>query len=422
MNVLMVTKYPPLEGGVSVQSFSTAEALVRRGHRVTILTNAREAEPWFRCLFEAADEDRLSPRASRVQVTWSEPVTPGAYVPWAPPYLSQLLGRTLSALQGGSFDILVGSYLEPYGVAAALAGDMANIPVVLRCAGSDIGRLATHPDVQPTYAWALERARMIIGSAAFTHEFERLGVARNRVHDLALSRVPAYFGQGPPLAVEALAPAVADWYGRMPLPPDLREALVQGFDSWDPTRPTIGMYGKIAQAKGSFGLASALSELGDLDFNFVALCGGNLEPLREFLRIASSDLRRKSLLLPFLAPWRVPQFLALCDMVCVLEHQFPVPGHAPRIPEEILAAGACLICSREVASKQRLGKGLVHGRTYLCVEDPRDRARLADLLRVALTRPDDTADIGARGRSLLMGRNATAGTDDAFADLIEQAS
>ena len=75
-------------------------------------------------------------------------------------------------------------------------------------------------------------------------------------------------------------------------------------------------------------------------------------------------------------PWRIPEFLAQCDVVCCLERKFPVAFHAPRLPREILSSGAVLFCSREIAEKQVFYE--IYGRIEK--EDINEKSKLSDFV------------------------------------------
>ena len=48
MKILFITKYPPIQGGVSSQCYWSAWGLAQRGHTVHVITNANEVEDVFR--------------------------------------------------------------------------------------------------------------------------------------------------------------------------------------------------------------------------------------------------------------------------------------------------------------------------------------------------------------------------------------
>ncbi len=48
MKICIVGKYPPIQGGVSAQTYWAARGLAERGHQVYVVTNAADAEDAYR--------------------------------------------------------------------------------------------------------------------------------------------------------------------------------------------------------------------------------------------------------------------------------------------------------------------------------------------------------------------------------------
>src|SRR3954452_5003490 len=48
LRICVIGKYPPIQGGVSMRTYRTAQALAPRGHAVHVVTNAKEVAPPFR--------------------------------------------------------------------------------------------------------------------------------------------------------------------------------------------------------------------------------------------------------------------------------------------------------------------------------------------------------------------------------------
>jgi glycosyltransferase involved in cell wall biosynthesis len=422
--VCLVGKYPPIQGGISGQTYVAAQLLASRGHRVDVVTNAREVEPGFRQLVLPADERRLAapapPGAVRVHATQELPE--GAYVPWANPYLSKLLGLTLAAAEEASSDALVGWYLEPYGVVAAMAGRITGLPVMLIHAGSDVGRLAEHPDLAGAYRWAIASSDRIQTDPRVILRLTALGAEPDQFVFPGASRLPAFFWEeAPALDVREWWPAALERYrqladtGAGPQPPGQVVSL-------DPGVPTVGVYGKVAEAKGSFDLLAVLSRLAAAGarFNLLAAVGGQARDLSRFLdRVWSdNDLRERSVVLPFLPPWRVPELLAACDVACCLERRFPISFHSSRVPIEIATSGTCLVCSSEVVAPHAGDGAFAHGETCIEVKDPVDHDELAHALGWALDNLDEARAIGARARSVERDLQASFPSESSIADAI----
>ena len=161
MRVLIIGKYPPLQGGVSAQTYWTARALANRGYDVDVITNATEAPQGLRAILDGDAEQWCSGSVGhgRVRVHLTEGLARNSYLPWSNPFASKLFGRALDVIGPDGCDGILGWYLEPFGLVAAMAGMATGSPVVLRHAGSDLGRLAHHSDLRVSYSWMLGQAR-----------------------------------------------------------------------------------------------------------------------------------------------------------------------------------------------------------------------------------------------------------------------
>jgi glycosyltransferase involved in cell wall biosynthesis len=424
VRICILGKFPPIAGGVSHQTYLAAHELARRGHRVFVVTNAAEVEPEFRQMLLPGDAERLEARHSEgyVRCFQTHPVPVGSYLPWAQPYTSKLFGLGLSVIEEHGCDLVVGWYLEPYGLVAAQLSATAGTPLVLRHAGSDVGRLAQHQDLRSAYVWALRRADRVLTTPSSSDLLAELGADRSRQTFLEGSRPPPYFRPDPdPLDLDDVRRRGASWWDAVGLGAEGGERAAHALET-----PTIGLYGKVGETKGSFDLLTALDDLARAGraFNFLAMVGGHRRSLQDFVeRVRRSPaLAERSTLIPFLAPWHVPSFLRRCDLTCFVERGFPIAVHAPRIPEEIMLMGSCLVCSREVAAKQYFAPSLVDGRNHLLLDDPRDTDEFASRLAWALDHPDDIRAIAARGRALVQSLTRELPSRDAHADAIEEAA
>jgi glycosyltransferase involved in cell wall biosynthesis len=421
VRICILGKFPPIAGGVSHQTYLAAHELARRGHGVFVVTNAAEVEPEFRQMLLPGDAERLDCDHGEgfVRCVQTETVPVGSYLPWAQPYASKLFGRGLSVIEEHGCDLLVGWYLEPYGLVAAQLAAATGAPLVLRHAGSDVGRLAQNPDLRPAYDWALRRAERVLTTPSSSDLLADLGADRSRQLFLEGSRPPPYFRpDADPLDLDDVRRRAASRWEAVGLSADGGERA-----PYAPGTPTIGVYGKVGETKGSFDLLTALDELAAAGraFNFLAMIGGHRRTLRAFVeRVRESPaLADRTTLIPFLAPWHVPAFLRHCDLTCFAERGFPIAVHAPRIPEEIMLMGSCLVCSREVAEKQFFAPSLVDGRNYLLLDDPRDTREFATRLAWALDHRDEVRAIAARGRALVQSLSRGLPRRDGHADAIE---
>jgi hypothetical protein len=152
--------------------------------------------------------------------------------------------------------------------------------------------------------------------------------------------------------------------------------------------PTLGVYGKVGDTKGTFDLIRSLGHLAEegVGFNLVILAAGEPHTLARVLTQLerSPSLRSRTWMLPTVAPWQVPRFVAGCDAVLFLERSFSIAFHGSQIPREVLAMESCLVVSAETASRSIYGGSLADRRTCMVV-DPQDDTAMVSSLRQCLS-------------------------------------
>jgi len=387
------------------------EAAAQEGHTVCVITNASEVEAGVRCTLNSDDRLYLEGVNSRINLILTTPVKKSDFIPYSNPYLSKLLGLGCEALSSGKFDLVVGWYLEPYCVVAAILADMYSLPLYIRTAGSDIGKLSRHSDLSNLYRVILRRAHAVFSGAVGSGTYQRLlelGVKPDHIVNLRESGLPRAFSR-------TLTPLPLDW--QEAIKAELTSAEKNDAGLWweylklndisffNPALLTIGIYGKVGRTKGLGNILRALAKLFDsskVEVNLICVPCGKPDDLTGFFESAKNyrNGNRNLLVLPPLAPWRVPEFLRRCDIACVLEHDFPIETHSPRLPREILAAGVLLLISHEVAIKQLFFGNLVHLKNCAIVKNPSDIDELLSVLGGLLADPVAIKDIARHGRFL----------------------
>lgn len=399
MRICFVGKYPPIEGGVSVQSYWTLRGLAERGHEVFVVTNADEVEDHYRLRLEGDDADWLEPRfpsvGGSVKVRNCERFSRRRmnHIPLSNPFVTKLATLATQTVRQYDCRAIYSYYFEPYGVAGHLAAQWTGVPHVVRHAGSDLERLMKVPDLSTAYREIVKAAARVLTRQSLVERFLRMGVSADRVRaGLGFSPAPEFFNpQAAPLDVNLLLRHLSASGAAV------RDACTNT-DPLDLSKPTIGIYGKVGEFKGSFDLVNALGLLKreGLDFNLLAMTHGTQgERFREALR--ESGLEDRTRVLPFMPNWRVPSFIRACTAVCFLERDSPIAIHGPMIPREVISCGTCLILSGEVASKQPY-RDLISDRENMLVVNPTDREDLAARLRFVIQEPEEARAIGARGR------------------------
>lgn len=405
MKICIISKFPPIQGGVSTRTYWMAYALAKRGDQVWVVTNADEAEADCRMAMTPSDKRRLHIRFANggsVRCVSSERPAYDLYVPWANPYVTKLASMATDIVREHSCDLIYAYYLEPYGMAASLAAQWTGVPCVLAHAGSDISVLMTRPWLRTSYAEILKRAHRVVTAKHFDDLFVGLGVKKRRLYHLGSDSLPTHcFRPGAPrLDVnERLAEALAgnDW-----LHACFRESAPKTFD---PRVPTLGMYGKIDHAKGMFDFIRALGMVKrrGVDVQAIMMCGGAERSCRELAAfIRENRVEENVWLLPFMPNWVIPSLINATTATCFLERDFFIDYHTPGVPREVLACGNCLVLSGDIHKKRGYKEGLVDEENCLLVRDPRDHEALASKLEWVARNPGEAEKLGRRG--LLLSR------------------
>jgi glycosyltransferase involved in cell wall biosynthesis len=396
VRICAVVKYPPIQGGVSAQTFWLARALAQQGHRVSVVTNANEVESAYRIWIPPGDERMLEADfdnggsvSARFSGLHREHLT---HIPYSNPFVTKLSSLATEAVRSEKCELLFAYYYEPYGISAQLASSWTGTPFVVQNAGSDKSRLMAHPELSVAYTEMIRRASLVITGGTL---FERLGVAPQRLtHGWLKTMLPRewFHPEATPLQLDELIRSLSE----------LGHPWVTNTRPLPTSTPTIGVYGKTGDTKGSFDLVRALAVLRGkgYEFNFLAMVGGGERTM--FVRaVDEAGLADSTWFIPFLPHWRVPAFIRSCTCVCFLERRFPVKFHAPSLPEEILACGGCAVLSREVADKQRYADHLRDDENVFIVDDPEDVDALAATVARVIEDPAGAARVGRAGSALV---------------------
>jgi glycosyltransferase involved in cell wall biosynthesis len=394
LRVCIVGKYPPIEGGVSATTYWLARGLASRGHEIHVVTNADEVEDRYRMQLDSADAKMLQPQfdnGGSVRVHHVESFDPiaMAYIPVANPYFTRLASLATDVVRRYGCEVILASYLEPYGMAGWFAAQRCRRPLLIRHAGSDIDRLARVPDLGLAYKEILRDATAVLTFPRLVRRFVGMGVHPSRIVEVPPYLHDSRFFNPHGAALDVNAMAICDGAGR-PL------------NSQDKVIPTFGVYGKVGATKGTFDLITALGRLAadGRSFQLAAMVGNEFGAIMR-TSLVESGIAERTRILPYLPNWRVPEFIRACTAVCFLERGFPIAIHGPMIAREVLTCGTCLIVSKEIADKQVNREQLASGVHLLVVTDPRDTDELTDALRTVVDDPAWARQIGTAGAEVV---------------------
>ncbi|MBU4186140.1 MAG: glycosyltransferase [Proteobacteria bacterium] len=131
MKVCIISKYPPIQGGISAKTYWLAQGLAEKGIETHVITNGNCVEK------EYFIDDSPPEIPSNLIIHFVDPDIPW-HIPYSELYISRLLDKTLEVINEYHIDLIDTHYLIPYGIVGYLASKIKGIPYIVRHGGSDI--------------------------------------------------------------------------------------------------------------------------------------------------------------------------------------------------------------------------------------------------------------------------------------------
>ena len=384
MKLLIFGKFPPIQGGVSMRTFHLAHALAKSGHEIHVITNAKKVNAPQHIIMRDCDWQKCETQNSSgtVKVHWND--SAGT--------TDQLVsvGRSIAAQT--NFDAIFSFYMKPYAVVGHLLSQALNLPHIIKTAGSDIGRLWEQAQFKDQFNQAFLAASMIITGGTTAQKLINLGVDEQRIRPDPGFAVPLdlFTPSGPTLNIEKICREI---------PPEILAGTFSGKIRDD--IPYLGLYGKFSEPKGVFHLLNAIGLLvrRGQDVGMLVLGQGEQSIQKRFeTEIDKLQLTDHIVQLPFLPPWRIPEFIRRCNFVCCLEQNFPVTQHRPIIAREILSCGGGLIASTEILRKLPNPAKLISGYNCIALKDTTDHNALLKTIGALLPQQESLQKIKIRAR------------------------
>ncbi len=372
MNLLFISKYPPIEGGVSAQSYWLAKALGEKGHSVYVVSNCWEAEPRYREHIESNEMQLLEPK--NVELFSTSPEFRSS-IPFSRYYESRIASIALDIIKKYDIDAVYSHYLLPYGVSALLVKKLTNKPWLLQHAGSDITRLFSFSQLKSVFVECFSNADKIIGYSNTMEKMIEHNLDANKLVHAARSINLKEFN------------------------PDAKPFDFSKFGVGEETA-IFTYFGKISGLKKTYEFVNAASAIKDEDFRiaFVTEAGNSAEELKEHARKLS--VLDKLVFVPFIPPWQVPGIMKSSSCIVCPESEetpyLPKGTHGPQIAREAMAVGRPAIIGRGVKEKG-IYKNTTESNDILVV-DPENRQEFSDALKFIIKNKEKSEEIGRNAR------------------------
>jgi len=368
MRICFISKYPPIEGGVSARVYWLAKALGGRGHEIHIVTNAQEVEEGYK---EEIDnnEQEYTPRNVHVHSTTSD--TNPWHIPFSKAYTERIANLAIEVIEKYNIQLIDSYYILPYGIAAFIAKNITRRPQILHHAGSDIAKLFTSPSYNTLFKTIFQRVDKIITIPSMKEMFLSLGISESRIA----------FNEKVSVDTKAFNPEVSPF----PLSDYIERKI--------PECPIITYIGKINYYWKTKGLYELIEAVKEIKSDFLLLFVANGKGLAGFQNlIREKKLEKHSIFLGFVPPWRIPSIINLSTCVVVAEREFPIQYHTPILPREVMTVGKCLILSKELYNKGCYGN-LIDGENVLLI-DPKNIKQFRQVIEDIIRHPDSASRVG----------------------------
>jgi glycosyltransferase involved in cell wall biosynthesis len=366
MKILMLTKFPPTQGGEATKSYWIARGLGLAGHEVHIVTNAAETDAAF---FVPDATDPAAHLPGNVHVHVLDDVEE-FHIPFHRAFAERLSSKAIEIVEEFGVDVVEAAHLTPFGVAALVTKACTGVPVVQRHGGSDVGYLWPSRGLHTILTRVLQAADKVVVGGGSPKPFLDIGLPVDR---LASFR---YYIDACAFSPEGV--------------PD---------PSIERDRTTLLFSGKITPGKKLIELLKVLREE-TKPYQLVLL------PVAFSVEMVSQLCERygvaeHTMVLPPQPCWQMPAVLRSVDLVTCLETRFTTQNHWPLFPREVLCSGTALLFAREQYTRGAL-PGARDGEHLLAV-DPDDPVDFRQVLSSALSEPAELRVIGAAGLKIVAG-------------------
>jgi len=163
----MISKFPPIQGGISAKTFWIAKGLAEKGVTVHVATNANCVEK------EYYIDDQIHELPPNLRVHNVKPDIPW-HIPYSNLYVPRLLDKALEIIGDNQIDLIDTNYLIPYGIVGYLLSNITGIPYILRHGGSDLAKFLSEGVFEHLLRNVIQNAAAIITDDKNREVFEAI--------------------------------------------------------------------------------------------------------------------------------------------------------------------------------------------------------------------------------------------------------
>lgn len=155
MRTCIISKYPPIQGGISSKTYWLAQGFAEKGVEVHVVTNADCVEKEYRI------EDSVPEPPPNLTIHNIIPDIPW-HIPNSVLYVPRLLDKALEVVGKNRIDVIDTNYLIPYGIVGYLVSTITGIPYVIRHGGSDLAKFLKAGLLKHLLERVIQKAAVVI--------------------------------------------------------------------------------------------------------------------------------------------------------------------------------------------------------------------------------------------------------------------
>jgi len=372
MKLCFISKYLPIEGGVSSSTYWLARGLGEIGNKIYVVTNAWEVEDEYREEISKKEMKLFEPKNVKVFSTSSRPPY---HIPYSTSYVAKLTSLAIDIVRRFNPNLLFAFYMLPYGVSGYFTKLITKKPLVFKHAGSDITRLFNYPFFTTLFSEVFTNADKILTSPFKQKQLMNIGVSPNRMEYIHDAINLKYFD-----------PKVKPFK----------------FSEIEDDDPIFTYLGKTSRLKKTVNFLKAATKLKKEHFHVCMIVEKGRAS--EELKILTKKLgiENKVIFLPFQPPWRIPSIMVASTAIVSPESEetpyLPAGTHYPKIIREAMACGKCTIIGEGVSKKgvySQLRDGL-----HTFIVDPNNLNHFAQKMKMIIKDPDKAYEMGKEARRI----------------------
>jgi len=168
MKILLIGKYPPMQGGVSAKSFWLYSCLEKKGFQFKILTIQEN-----HYTIPSINDDDSVVVINNKEIPW--------HIPKTNLIDDRIINAALKIAENFDPDLIETNYLWPFCKDALVISKILKKPLLVRHAGSDIQKFYNDAEFNEIINFYFHQAKAIVTNITSLHLLEEMHINRNKV-------------------------------------------------------------------------------------------------------------------------------------------------------------------------------------------------------------------------------------------------